>query len=75
MVFPIVLGRGKRLFPEVDEPVKFTLIDAKAAGCGALTRKRSVPAEQYQVVAVGGATPGPAPVVNGYRSLVIGQFD
>jgi len=32
MIFPIVLGRGKRLFPEVDEPVRLTLTDAKAAG-------------------------------------------
>ena len=32
MVFPIVLGKGKQLFPAVDEPVKFVLTDATSTG-------------------------------------------
>jgi dihydrofolate reductase len=32
MVFPIVLGKGKQLFPDVDEPVKFVLTDATSTG-------------------------------------------
>jgi len=37
MVFPIILGRGKRLFPdEVKETAKLTLTESKTAGEGVL---------------------------------------
>jgi dihydrofolate reductase len=37
MVFPIILGRGKRLFPgEVNEPARLTLTQSKAVGSGVL---------------------------------------
>jgi dihydrofolate reductase len=34
MVFPIILGAGKRLFPDVDEVAKLTLTDSQPAGSG-----------------------------------------
>lgn len=37
MVFPIVLGAGRRLFPDVmSEPAKLTLTDSRATGSGIL---------------------------------------
>jgi dihydrofolate reductase len=35
-VFPIVLGSGKRLFRESDEPLRLTLTDSKTTGTGGL---------------------------------------
>jgi dihydrofolate reductase len=34
MVHPVVLGSGKRLFPEGTEKVKFTLVETKAFKTG-----------------------------------------
>jgi dihydrofolate reductase len=34
VVFPIVLGSGKRLFREADEPTKLSLVESKASGTG-----------------------------------------
>lgn len=34
MVFPVVLGSGKRLFPEVSDAVRLTLAEAKPTGSG-----------------------------------------
>jgi dihydrofolate reductase len=34
IVFPIVLGSGKRLFREADEPTKLSLVESKATGTG-----------------------------------------
>jgi dihydrofolate reductase len=34
VVFPIVLGSGKRLFREADQAVKLRLVDSKATGTG-----------------------------------------
>ena len=34
MVFPIVLGRGKRLFGELDKPATLKLADSKTVGAG-----------------------------------------
>ena len=36
MVFPIVLGSGKRLFSDVTGTPKFTLVEAKTSGAGVL---------------------------------------
>jgi dihydrofolate reductase len=36
MVFPIVLGGGKRLFPDMEETATLTLVDAKPTGSGVL---------------------------------------
>lgn len=36
MVFPIVLGEGKRLFDEAANPTRFTLAESKTAGDGVL---------------------------------------
>jgi dihydrofolate reductase len=33
-VFPIVLGSGKRLFRDVDQPKRLSLVDSKATGTG-----------------------------------------
>lgn len=37
MVFPIVLGAGKRLFPETGEPTSLELVEAKPVGGGIVT--------------------------------------
>jgi dihydrofolate reductase len=34
MVFPIILGTGKRLFPEVSKPIKLGLAEAKQTESG-----------------------------------------
>jgi dihydrofolate reductase len=36
MVFPIVLGSGKRLFGESDDPSVLTLVDAKTLDTGTM---------------------------------------
>ena len=36
MVYPIVLGTGKRMFPELKEPVTLTLVECRKAGDGIL---------------------------------------
>lgn len=36
MVFPVILGAGKRLFPEVSDPQRFTLTECKTTGDGVL---------------------------------------
>jgi dihydrofolate reductase len=37
MVFPIVLGAGKRLFPDTGEPTSLELVEAKPVGGGIVT--------------------------------------
>jgi dihydrofolate reductase len=34
MVFPIILGKGKRLFPDLSKPARFALKEATTAGAG-----------------------------------------
>lgn len=36
MVFPVVLGEGKRIFPELSDPAQFTLTSCTTAGDGVL---------------------------------------
>ena len=47
MVFPIVLGGGKRLFPDTDAPTGLELVDSKVVGDGIviLTYRRAAGAE------------------------------
>jgi dihydrofolate reductase len=37
MVFPIVLGAGKRLFPDAGGPTSLELVDSKPVGDGIVT--------------------------------------
>ena len=37
MVFPIILGAGKRLFPDAGEPTRLELVEAKPVGGGIVT--------------------------------------
>jgi dihydrofolate reductase len=61
MVFPIVLGAGKRLFPDVlSQPAPLTLTDARTAGGGVLLLRyqpatTQPPAAGQQVTAAGRA--------------------
>jgi dihydrofolate reductase len=43
VVFPIVLGSGKRLFGEAEQPRKLRLVDCRATGTGGvmLTYRRT----------------------------------
>ena len=34
MVFPIILGSGKRLFPDVSEAARLALVEARPGGSG-----------------------------------------
>jgi dihydrofolate reductase len=34
MVFPVILGSGKTLFPDVSKPATFSLVESKTAGSG-----------------------------------------
>ena len=34
MVFPVILGSGKRMFPDLDKVATLKLVDAKTAGDG-----------------------------------------
>jgi dihydrofolate reductase len=34
MVFPVILGSGKRMFPDIDKMATLKLVDAKTAGDG-----------------------------------------
>ncbi len=36
MVFPVVLGKGRRLFPEVDTPAPLRLVESRSVGAGVL---------------------------------------
>jgi len=36
MVFPIILGSGKRFFPDLSKPARLELVDVKTAGAGIL---------------------------------------
>ncbi len=46
MVFPVVLGSGKRLFPETSEPLALSLIEAKVVGSGVLILTYRRPARE-----------------------------